>query len=130
MAKFRWGNRDRDKNDRPAVTDDFIYDDPDQGAGASAQQGSDTPEEALRKLQGKRQPDPQHVSVDDFTPDSFKESENAERKDSAAAFRHFRNRVQTTGTLLNDDEEPGRKSRPERRHPPSSSPLPKGRWFP
>ena len=44
------------KEERPVVTDDFIYDDDDQKAGADASSGdipSDTPEDANRKLRAR-----------------------------------------------------------------------------
>ncbi len=52
MARFKWGKKnDRDAS-RPEVSNDFIYDDPDEKAsvGADASGISDTPEEALRKM--------------------------------------------------------------------------------
>ena len=47
MARFKWKKREEKKDPRPAVTDDFIYDEPRSDAASSV--ASDTPEDALRK---------------------------------------------------------------------------------
>ena len=52
MARFKWGKREKSESTRPVVSDDFIYDDPDDPASGSASVASDTPEDALRKFRG------------------------------------------------------------------------------
>ena len=57
MARRRRLERIQDDK-RPVVTDDFIYDDPSVSAGQKNDSNlSDTPEEAVRKLQGNRTDD-------------------------------------------------------------------------
>ena len=52
MAMFKKRRQEPEQETRPLVTDDFIYDDPD--AKADNVPPSDTPEEAIRKLRGRR----------------------------------------------------------------------------
>lgn len=52
MPRFNLRPRSDAKSERPAVTDDFIYDEPEDASSPSL--ASDTPEEALRKLRGDK----------------------------------------------------------------------------
>ena len=49
MARFKWPSRGEQKPARPAVSDDFIYDEP-EGDSAAETTASDTPEQALDRL--------------------------------------------------------------------------------
>ena len=50
MARFHLRPREEKKKERPAVSDDFIYDEPEEDSSSAI--ASDTPEEALKKLRG------------------------------------------------------------------------------
>ena len=100
MARFRLHPREEKKTVRPAVSDDFIYDEPEKAASPAA---SDTPEEALKKLRGNRSGDEsetvRHVSEDEAceSTDSLPESPEA--------IRAFRKKARgTSSTVLLDDD--------------------------
>ena len=93
MARFSLRPRDRQK-DRPPVSDDFIYDDPD---ASSSPLPSDTPEEALRKLRVDHLPEDQRG-------DSVPSSESASSPSDADFGRHPFHR--TRGASDMDDSIP------------------------
>ena len=90
MARLRINKRRQD-DQRPAVSDDFIYDEPDQPV--SAVPDSDTPEEAVRKLRG-RKAEPE--------TESGQESQDAEPSSSPSAG----SKVYSSGIMLDDNLQP------------------------
>ena len=96
MARFHLRPREEKKKDRPAVSDDFIYDEPKEDASASVV--SDTPEEALRKLRGESGRD----AKDSDKADQPEEKEEPEK--SADAMRAFRKKTRAASTVLLDDD--------------------------
>ena len=88
-------------NDRPVVTDDFIYNDPltsdDTG---SADAASDTPEEAIRKLR-RRPPAPDADSV----ASDPEESADTPDKDAGSASASGK-KVYSSGIMLDDNLQP------------------------
>ena len=77
MARIRFPGRKKE-DPRPAVKDDFIYDEPDVAPSAN---DSDTPEEALRKLRGRGPEEEDRFDADSGTdsPDDSRESRPADR---------------------------------------------------
>ena len=114
MARFR-SRKNRSDDSRPAVTDDFIYDDPD--AASAPGPVSDTPEEALRKLRGpraERNPD----AGDAETPSSREGGLYVEDRDGSAPAEDFRDRLWNTPPLETDSLQPIRARRREHKgHP-------------
>ncbi len=96
---------------RPVVTDDFIYDDPQQSftGGETDPVSSDTPEEAVRKLRRRTQEN----DADD--------EENASRKESVAEEKHESERgtVYSSGIKLDENLQPVYESgkEPRKAHP-------------
>ena len=109
MARFKWKKREEKKDPRPAVTDDFIYDEPRSDAASSV--ASDTPEDALRKLRGDPEVPPGFQPAEDSPETVSPESP----KESPAPVRH----VTSTGIELDENLQPvetGRK-RKKKKHP-------------
>lgn len=99
MPRFRLRPRENKKENRPAVTDDFIYDEPEAESSSAA---SDTPEEALRKLRGNGSAEEDALDVSEGAPDG-KDPGSA----SGKSIRDFRNRVRgTSGMSIDEDEKP------------------------
>ena len=75
------------KDKRPIVVDDFIYNDPDESA-SSAASSSETPDEALRRLQDSRNPDSAASAGESAPAGTFGEDSSAGdmlgRKDASA----------------------------------------------
>ena len=99
------------KDSRPIVVDDFIYNDPDGLSGsAEPAAGSDTPDEAIRKLRGRPAeepaPEPESAVPEETGTDAGK-SAQPERK------------VYSSGVILDEDLQPvdvkGRRPRREHR---------------
>ena len=100
MPRFRLRPRENKKENRPAVTDDFIYDEPEPQSSSPA---SDTPEEALRKLRGGRAAED---GASDLSEDAL-ESENPDSASSGKSIRDFRNRARgTSGMSMEEDDKP------------------------
>ena len=101
-------------NDRPVVTDDFIYNDPDNTADtASSEVYSDTPEEAIRKLRRRSAPS-NPVKPDAAAGDS--EESSSESSESAPSGK----KVYSSGIMLDDNLQPVYDEsvrRPRKRHP-------------
>ena len=109
MARFKWKKREEKKDPRPAVTDDFIYDEPRSDAASSV--ASDTPEDALRKLRGDPEAPPGFQPAEDSPETVSTESP----KEASAPVRH----VTSTGIELDENLQPvetGRK-RKKKKHP-------------
>ncbi len=88
---------------RPVVTDDFIYETPDEDVSA----GSDTPEEALRKLERSVQADTQAASnLSDL------------EKDASASESQKQQKVYSSGIMLDDDLNPIHPDKKSRRSHP------------
>ena len=87
MAGRRRLERKTDER-RPVVTDDFIYDDPQQSSGGieSDSVSSDTPEEAIRKLKGAaRQSDQPSASLsEEFPPFARRQQKKSSSEQEAA----------------------------------------------
>ena len=58
MARFKWKKREDSSSSRPAVSDDFIYDDPTDSSLETGASSSDTPEDALRKFRNESPSEP------------------------------------------------------------------------
>ena len=100
MPRFRLRPRENKKENRPAVTDDFIYDEPEPQSSSPT---SDTPEEALRKLRGGRAAED---GASDLSEDAL-ESENPDSVSSGKSIRDFRNRARgTSGMSMEEDDKP------------------------
>jgi len=101
---------ERNKTDhRPVVSDDFIYDDPDQPSSAQdSSMASDTPEEAIRKLR-RRSADPEDENI----PSDPSQEEESDRETGTDG------KVYSSGIMLDENLQPvyekGRK--PRKRHP-------------
>ncbi len=93
MARFK---RVKEAAERPAVSDDYIYDDPAQ----SASQPSETPEEALRSLKGDLPAEETAASADT-------ETENIPKK----------RKVYSSGIMLDDNLQPVQSKKSRKRHP-------------
>ena len=110
MAGRRRLQRQSDKS-RPVVTDDFIYDDPDNAKTSVPvnEPISDTPEEAIRKLR-RRDPDYESESDHDKQPE---DSLSGEESSSSAST------VYSSGIMLDENLQPiypsGKK--PRKAHP-------------
>ena len=113
MARRRLERENKDT--RPVVTDDFIYDDPhgndDLSAGSAVP--SDTPEEAIRKLRSSSSVRSAHEPSDP----SLEDGENSEESEAEVSPAR---KVYSSGIMLDDDLQPiygdsGR--RPRKRHP-------------
>ena len=103
-------------NDRPVVTDDFIYNDPlDSNDTGSADTVSDTPEEAVRKLR-RRAPAPDaDIGASDAETVSDTREKDAE-PDSVSSGK----KVYSSGIMLDDDLQPiynETAGRSRKRHP-------------
>lgn len=101
---------ERKETKRPVITDDFIYDDPDdkltEPAGGPA---SDTPDEALRKLRKRpaAAPVPEEEEKPDSAPDTSEEEPPAKK-------------VYSSGVMLDENLQPvydETHRKPRRRHP-------------
>ena len=106
MARRRLERKD-DK--RPVVTDDFIYNDPDDMLSSENAPASDTPDEALRKLR-KRPSAP---------ADEPAEPQETERS-SGDAEETASSKVYSSGIRLDENLQPiydGQHRRPRKRHP-------------
>ena len=95
---------------RPVVTDDFIYNDPDENSGAGNEPVSDTPEEAIRKLRRR---------TADATPDQSPAGTSAEASPSGEVPSSGPSTVYSSGIMLDENLQPvypsGKKIR--RAHP-------------
>ena len=89
MARFKMRIREDKSAVRPTVTDDFIYEEPKNDSSPS-----DTPEEALEKFRGPKNPE---AEADAAAP---ADSVSSDLEDIQA----FRNRVRKSGTVLLDDD--------------------------
>ena len=111
MAGKRRLQRQSDKS-RPVVTDDYIYDDPDDSKSSVSvnEPISDTPEEAIRKLR-RRDPDP------DSETDHDKPSENSPSGEDSAASAS--STVYSSGIMLDENLQPVYPSgkKPRKAHP-------------
>ncbi len=99
MARFR---KEKKEQERPVVTDDFIYDDPDSDSPSTPEkEASDTPDEALRKLKK------QEASEEKAEPSSSESAPESPRK------------VYGPGIMLDDDLQPITDKAPRnmKRHP-------------
>lgn len=104
---------DKKEDRRPVVTDDYIYDDPDSALTSGSENGpvSDTPEEAIRKLRGKK-----NIPIDEndsSAPDSDSDDSPAEESSGTSST------VYSSGIMLDENLQPvypaGKKAR--RAHP-------------
>ena len=95
MARFKRVNKEN--QERPAVSDDFIYDDPNQ----SDLQPSETPEEALRGLKGNAD-----------MPESPAPSADQENNTASES-----RKVYSSGIMLDDDLQPVPTGKVRKRHP-------------
>ena len=99
MARFRLG-RPKDNDTRPAVTDDFIYDDDGTYDTPDGEVHSETPEEALRRLRG--------AAKDEYsagTPGKDKDKDKTEVKETDTKPKAH-GKVYSTGIMLDDDLQP------------------------
>ena len=103
-------------NDRPVVTDDFIYNDPKSPADTgSAEVSSDTPEEAIRKLRRRNAPSDTVPSKQDSGDNETDSSE-----DSGPEAATTGKKVYSSGIMLDDNLQPiydESVRRPRKRHP-------------
>ena len=103
-------------NDRPVVTDDFIYNDPETSANTdSAEVSSDTPEEAIRKL--RRRNAPSNASKPDT---AVVDSEESPSEASGSEADSSGKKVYSSGIMLDDNLQPiydESVRRPRKRHP-------------
>ena len=99
IARFRLRPRE-EKAVRPTVSDDYIYDEPEKTSPSS---GSDTPEEALRKLHGNHsdagtksgEAEEDGVSVD---------SGSGKNAASAETINSFRKKTRASSSVLLDED--------------------------
>ena len=98
--RFRLRPREEKKAVRPTVSDDFIYDEPEESSSPSA---SDTPEEALRKLRGDRAPDEAESGKADQGTSSG-DSGSSDDAASAEAMKSFRKKTRVSSSVLLDDD--------------------------
>lgn len=115
MPRFRTIKRLEDN--RPLVKDDFIYDEPGDETSGTV---SDTPEEALRKMRGERNPSfgdgPR--SVPERISSRRTETAETAEEDSSAETGDFRDRLGNFSSPDNDDLQPLRaRRRANRGHP-------------
>ena len=94
LARFHLRPREEKKKDIPVVSDDFIYDEPEDNTSAAVV--SDTPEEALRKLRGK----PDGDSSAGIKPEEVSEK----NEKTAEAMRAFGKKARASATVLLDDD--------------------------
>lgn len=103
-------------NDRPVVTDDFIYNDYDSSAVYNtAEIPSDTPEEAVRKLRKRAA-----SSETDKNPSDFQESRDDSEKAADSDASSPGKKVYSSGIMLDDNLQPiydESVRRPRKRHP-------------
>jgi len=103
-------------NDRPVVTDDFIYNDPESPVDTgSAEVSSDTPEEAIRKLRRRNAPSDTVPSKQDSGDNETDSSE-----DSGPEAATTGKKVYSSGIMLDDNLQPiydESVRRPRKRHP-------------
>ncbi|MBR2663381.1 MAG: rod shape-determining protein MreC [Clostridia bacterium] len=90
MARFHLRPREEKKKERPAVSDDFIYDEPEEDSSSAI--ASDTPEEALKKLRGGSEK----------TVVSEKDPEESEK--TVESMQAFRKKARAASTVLLDDD--------------------------
>ena len=111
--------RDRaDSDPRPIVVDDFIYNDPDGLTGSdSAASDSDTPDEAMRKLRGRRREESAAASPEE--PESPPSENTDSSAPGAGKGAPSGRKVYSTGVILDEDLQPvdaqGRRPRKEHR---------------
>lgn len=101
MAKTRRRQR-TEKDPRPVATNDFIYEETDENSSFIQ---SDTPEEAMRKLRGRSDPEESNSS----SPEDNNEYENGNTKVPN------KRKIYSSGVILDDNLEPVGKVR--RSHP-------------
>lgn len=94
MARFKLRPREKSKDSRPTVSDDFIYDEP---RAADASIASDTPEEALKKLRGGNPPPKDPASAEP-------ETEETPSAKSPKSFDAFRKKTRTASPVQLDDD--------------------------
>ena len=82
---------------RPVVTDDFIYDDPDNNGSQPEPVSSDTPDEAMRKLRGRSD-----AQITDPVPESRPGASSESDHDTAGGT----GKVYSSGIMLDDDLNP------------------------
>ena len=99
------------KNDkRPVVTDDFIYNDPDDALSSETVTASDTPDEALRKLRKRTSP-----PVEEPTRPSDAEALSGNEEEESASPK-----VYSSGVMLDENLQPiydEQHPRSRKRHP-------------
>ena len=111
MAKSRRG-RKNENDPRPIATDDFIYETPDETSSDSRESdafNSETPEEAIRRLRGRRSSE---------SSDSRESGEISEPPADAAdeeSASPKKRKVYSSGIMLDDNLQPIRKEK--KRHP-------------
>ena len=109
MARFR--SRRPEKEEKPVVSDDFIYDEP------SEPSASETPDEALAKLRGKPVEEPSAAPADEAPgTDSDQAADDSGAADEKPAARP--KRVTSSGIVLGDDLKPVSAPKRERRSHP------------
>lgn len=110
MAKLRHGQKP-DRDPRPVVVNDFIYDNSDDNlssdAGGSDSLRSETPEEAIRKLRGRSEAEKADSS-------SSSDVSSSDSGDDIPAVPNKR-KVYSSGYILDDNLQPVGRER--RRHP-------------
>ncbi len=120
MARFR--KEKKKKAERPLVSDDFIYDDPDAESPLRSENvASDTPDEALRKMRRKGassvSESAEEASRNSSEPVSEHVSEDASEEEPLQENRP--RKVYGGGIMLDDDLQPIRDKAPRdmKRHP-------------
>ena len=103
MPLLRRSNKQKE-TERPVVSDDYIYDDPDE---KEEQPSSETPDEALRKLRGKRSVSSSEAegANSETSPDA--PSPSAEEKETSSDYEPIpkgeKRKVYASGIMLDDD---------------------------
>ena len=121
MARIKRRNKAQPEPSRPVVTDDFIYDDPDDSHPETmVPPVSDTPEEAIRKLRKTAR------SEDGFAPEEFPE-ENASLEEDhlstgteAVEEKNVEkpgHKVYSSGIMLDDNLQPVSTGKRRKAHP-------------
>ena len=109
MARKRRGERS-DPDPRPVAVNDFIYEDTEEPENAP---GSDTPEEAIRKLRGRSPDSVPSAEPTDSAVDAGKAADKEVVKEKNVEKKRS---VYSDGVILDDDLQPIH-SKPRRSHP-------------
>ena len=128
MARFKRRLKTQPEPPRPVVTDDFIYDNPDD-VSPKDPVGSDTPEEAIRKLRGasrsgdapkepgSEKPVSNKTSSEDFSGVEEDHLSTGTENTGDEGDSSKKGRVYSSGIMLDDNLQPIHTSKRRKAHP-------------